>query len=82
MNLLLPCVQVKEACALSLGYLSVGEPCFPHRKVVLESLFSTREDKGMDLQFTIGEAIACAAAGPLCSLATPLWGGEYPQSSR
>ncbi|XP_064386642.1 proteasome adapter and scaffold protein ECM29-like isoform X2 [Halichondria panicea] len=66
-------IKVKGRCALSLGYLSVGDPSFPHKRVVLEALFDTREEKAIDLHFTIGEAIACTAAGPLCTAAWDQW---------
>ena len=40
---------------------------------MLEALFKTREEKTIDLHFTVGEAIACAAAGPFCTAAKDQW---------
>lgn len=40
---------------------------------MLEALFKTREEKAIDLHFTVGEAIACAAAGPVCTAAKDQW---------
>ena len=65
--------QMKARCALSLGYLSVGDPLFPLKRTVLEGLFQGREEKALDLQFTIGEALACTAAGSFCSSSLDLW---------
>ena len=58
---------------MTLGFLTIGDPIFPHKKVVMESLFSTREEKAIDLHFTVGEAIACTAAGSLCTAARDQW---------
>ena len=51
----------------------MGEPSFQHSDTVLDALFSLKEEKHTDLQFSVGEAIACTAAGPLCDLADDPW---------
>ena len=66
-------LQLQERCAAALGFLSVGDPSFQHSDTVLDALFSLKEEKHTDLQFSIGEAIACTAAGPLCDLADDPW---------
>lgn len=77
--LILP--QLKERCVTTLGYFLVGEPSFPHVEAVLKALFVLKEEKQIDLQFTVGEALACVSAGPLCSLARDPWqvGGASDQ---
>lgn len=64
---------MKGRCALSLGYLSLGDPSFPMKHSVLEGLFEGREEKAIDLQFTIGEALACTTAGALSSVSVDPW---------
>ena len=53
--------------------MSVGDPSFEHSDIVLDALFSLKEEKHTDLQFSVGEALACTAAGTLCDLADDPW---------
>ena len=56
-----------------MGYLSVGNPLFPLKHLVLESLFQLKEEKAIELHFTLGEAIACTAGGSHCSASRDPW---------
>lgn len=40
---------------------------------MLESLFQLKEEKAIELQFTVGEAIACTAGGAYCSASNDPW---------
>lgn len=44
-----------------------------HRHALLDALFSVREDKAVELQFTVGEALSCVAAGPLSTALVNPW---------
>lgn len=66
-------IKLKERCALTLGYLAIGDPGFPDRRSVLQGLFRVREEKAVELQITVGEAISCAAAGPLSTASHDPW---------
>jgi len=64
------CHQAEGACALSLdylalGYLALGDPAFPDKCSLLKGLFQLWEEKAIELQFTVGEAISCVAARQL-----------------
>lgn len=67
------CAQLKEQCALTLGYMAVGDPLYPDKKAILLSLFETKEEKAFDLQVTVGEAISCVAAGRLSTASHDKW---------
>ena len=41
----------------------MGEPHFPYKEKTLDALVSLREQKNIDLHFTVGEALSCVAAG-------------------
>ena len=73
-------MQLKEYCITALGYLSVGEASFPLRETVLEALYALREEKAVELQFTVGEALACTLAGRICAAAHDPW-KPHPQGS-
>lgn len=51
----------------------MGSPDFPLKHVILEALFQLKEEKAIELQFTVGEAIACTAGGTYCSAAQDPW---------
>ena len=53
--------------------MGVAEPDSTHCHTLLEALFSVREEKAVELQFTVGEAIACVAAGPLSTALSDPW---------
>ena len=65
--------QLKEHCAHSLGSLAVGDPSFPEKHSLLRGLFQVREEKAIELQFTVGEAISCVAAGRLSTASHDPW---------
>lgn len=65
--------QLKEHCAHSLGNLAVGDPAFPEKHSLLRGLFQVREEKAIELQFTVGEAISCVAAGRLSTASHDPW---------
>ena len=65
--------QLKEHCAHSLGNLAVGDPVFPDKHSLLRGLFQVREEKAIELQFTVGEAISCVAAGQLSTASHDPW---------
>ena len=65
--------QLKEHCAHSLGSLAVGDPAFPEKHSLLRGLFQVREEKAIELQFTVGEAISCVAAGRLSTASHDPW---------
>ena len=65
--------QLQECCVGTLGYFLVGEPDFPHTEAILKTLYTLREQKRIDLQFSVGEALACVCAGSLCGLARDPW---------
>ena len=44
-----------------------------HSHALLEALFSVREEKAVELQFTVGEALSCVAAGPLSTALRSPW---------
>ena len=66
-------LQLKERCVSTLGYFLVGEPDFPHVEVILRALYALREERQIDIQFSVGEALACVSAGSLCGLARDAW---------
>ena len=64
--------KMREHCAIALGRMGVSEQDSTHSHALLEALFSVREEKAVELQFTVGEAASCVAAGPLSTgLADP-----------
>ena len=65
--------QLKERCVSTLGYFLVGEPDFPHVEVILKALYALKEERQIDIQFSVGEALACVSAGSLCGLARDSW---------
>lgn len=76
----IPSLQLKEHCVQSLGYLSVGEPQFPLKLSVMEALLKLKEEKAMEFQFSVGEAMACTLAGEMCTLAHDTW--KLPSSKQ
>ena len=44
-----------------------------HSPALLKALFSVREEKAVELQFTVGEALSCVAAGPLSTALHSQW---------
>lgn len=40
---------------------------------ILKAMFSVREDKAVELQFTVGEAVSCVAAGSLSTALRSPW---------
>ena len=58
---------------MTLGNLSLGEPGFPLKQAVMDALFKLKEEKAMELQFSVGEAMACTLAGGFCTLARDPW---------
>ena len=44
-----------------------------HSHALLEALFSVREEKAVELQFTVGEALSCVVAGPLSTALRSPW---------
>lgn len=66
-------VQLKEQCALTLGYMAVGDPLHPYKQDILFTLFQTKEEKAFDLLVTVGEAISCVAAGSLSTASHDQW---------
>ena len=65
--------QLKEQCALALGYMAVGDPLYQDKQALLVSLFETKEEKAFDLQVTVGEAISCVAAGSVSTASHDQW---------
>ncbi len=66
--------RVRERSALALGQMCVGDERFPHQRLVIsEFLESASEIKDVELQFTLGEALFYAAAGPQCNLGRDFW---------
>ena len=65
--------QVREHCAIALGRMGVTEQDSSHKHALLDSLFSVREEKAVELQFTVGEALSCVAAGPLSTALVNPW---------
>ncbi|XP_053711143.1 proteasome adapter and scaffold protein ECM29-like [Synchiropus splendidus] len=55
--------KMKERSIQTLGYLPVGDGDFPHQKKILQGLMDSVEAKQVELQFTVGEAVTCAALG-------------------
>ena len=67
-------MRVREKATMALGQICIGDPEFPHRRLVLEEcLESAQEIKDLELHFTMGEAIVYAAIGPLSPAARDLW---------
>eukprot|EP00095_Tigriopus_kingsejongensis_P007808 maker-scaffold204_size260821-snap-gene-1.36 protein:Tk07808 transcript:maker-scaffold204_size260821-snap-gene-1.36-mRNA-1 annotation:"proteasome-associated protein ecm29-like protein" len=67
-------MKIREQAALALGFLCVGDPQFPHQKLILEEfLLMTSEIKDIELQFTMGEALVYAAIGPNSPSGRDFW---------
>ena len=64
---------MREHCAIALGRMGVSERDSTHSHALLEALFSVREEKAVELQFTVGEAASCVAAGPLSTALADPW---------
>ena len=62
----------------TLGLICIGDPCCPYKETIINTLLSLKENKHIDLQFTVGEALSCVIAGRYCQSATDPWnyGGE------
>lgn len=56
-----------------LGLLCIGDNKLPFKEDIIKILFSLKEDKHVDLQFTVGEALSCVIAGKHCQSATDPW---------
>eukprot|EP00794_Sanderia_malayensis_P008163 gene8163-9036_t len=65
--------KTKERAACSLGYILIGEPAFPYRKKIVNTLCSTARARLLELNFTVGEALSCAGAGALSLIAKDKW---------
>ncbi|KAL8623767.1 hypothetical protein ACOMHN_054073 [Nucella lapillus] len=65
--------KTKERAAMCLGCLCVGETDFPHRRKVIDDLFTAVQSKQVELQFTIAIALAYAALGQKASVARDAW---------
>ena len=57
----------------TLGLLCIGDTESPHKKTIVSILLSLKEDKHVDLQFTVGEALSCVIAGRYCQSASDPW---------
>ena len=68
--------KLREHCAIALGQMGVSERDSTHCHALLEALFSVREEKAMELQFTVGEAVSCVAVGPLSTALVDPWNTE------
>ena len=64
---------MKEQCVITLGHLGVFERDMVHCKTLVETLFSLREEKAVELQFTVGESLSCVSAGPLSTALHSPW---------
>ena len=62
---------------MALGRMGVFECDSTHCHALLEALFSVREEKAVELQFTVGEALSCVAAGPLSTALHNPWDGQH-----
>lgn len=56
-----------------LGLLCIGDNDFPFKEDIIKILFSLKENKHVDLQFTVGEALSCVIAGKHCQSAIDPW---------
>uniref|UniRef100_A0A8C5D594 Ecm29 proteasome adaptor and scaffold n=1 Tax=Gouania willdenowi TaxID=441366 RepID=A0A8C5D594_GOUWI len=65
--------KMKERAVMTLGYLPVGDGDFPHQKKLLQGLMDSVEAKQVEMQFSVGEAIACAAIGTKSVSARDVW---------
>ena len=64
-------LQTRELCAVALGRMGLFDSA--HSPALLQALFSVREEKAVELQFTVGEALSCVAAGPLSTALHSPW---------
>ncbi len=53
--------------------MAVGDPGFSDKQDILRALFAVKEEKAIELQFTVGEAISCVAAGSFSSVSRDPW---------
>ncbi len=56
-----------------MSYMAVGDPGLTDKQDILQALFGVKEEKAIELQFTVGEAISCVAAGTLSSVSHDPW---------
>ncbi len=47
---------------------------------MLDGLYALREEKAVELQFTVGEGLVCALAGRHCTAANDRWDPHNPLS--
>ncbi|CAI8054228.1 Proteasome adapter and scaffold protein ECM29 [Geodia barretti] len=64
-------IRTRELCAVALGRMGLFDSA--HSPALLQALFSVREEKAVELQFTVGEALSCVAAGPLSTALHSPW---------
>ncbi|KAF9918544.1 hypothetical protein BX616_007987 [Lobosporangium transversale] len=61
-------VKTQEQAITALGHISVGDPSQSHDILSFLYDFGPKQTKQAELNFTIGEAIACIGAGWQCTL--------------
>jgi proteasome component ECM29 len=66
-------MKARELCATALGRMGLFEGDSTISWLLLEALFSVREDKAVELQFTVGEALACVSAGQVSTALRNPW---------
>ncbi|XP_013777201.1 proteasome-associated protein ECM29 homolog [Limulus polyphemus] len=67
-------IKCRERAIQALGYICVGDPTFPHCRLIMEKLLQVAFEKSdVDLHFTVGDALCCAALGPSSSAARNFW---------
>ncbi|XP_076347189.1 proteasome adapter and scaffold protein ECM29 [Tachypleus tridentatus] len=67
-------VKCRERAIQALGYICVGDPTFPHCRLIMEKLLQVAFEKSdVDLHFTVGDALCCAVLGPSSSAARNFW---------
>jgi proteasome component ECM29 len=64
-------IRTRELCAVALGRMGLFDSALS--PALLQALFSVREEKAVELQFTVGEALSCVAAGPLSTALHSPW---------
>ena len=68
-----PVAKVREAAIHALGLLGVGAYPHPHFATMLTGLCEVAKVKSIELQFTVGEALSCLAAGSFSTMAVNEW---------
>ncbi|XP_070194752.1 proteasome adapter and scaffold protein ECM29-like isoform X2 [Littorina saxatilis] len=65
--------KTKDKAVLCIGCLCVGDGEFPHRRKIMEDLFTAVQSKQVELQFSIAVALVYAALGPKAPVARDTW---------